>query len=398
MRRSSKNSAPHEVEVVATKFSHASSRQGELEFKKRNVLTGGIFFRCCLIGRCWRMPTPRVSSLALLLLACFSASSSGSHSYTDRPRGPPITLEIILAAAAVPAEGPCDDLPGIWTGFVGSRALNDSYSLQWRDAAYPPGSFSALYNMEPPSWVFGAGTLSAGNSTAVLVLDGGRVTLTGNVSDGCSTIVWDNGSSWRKATAMAKTVHLLSIAHLDVGYNGIPVVGWINNVLKVYFEEHLPRAVAMSQALRNRGGPETLITTTHAWLLDMYLHCPANFTLSGVPLACPSAADVASMRAAIVRGDVTFHAAPFNIEYGGAYSGLMVDEMMALPKRLADELGVPRPIVASLRDVPGAPRSLIPALVRNNISVLSIGVNNCKFLFEPRLREIAFACSCRLVL
>ena len=31
VRRSSKNSAPHEVEVVATKFSHASSRQGELE-------------------------------------------------------------------------------------------------------------------------------------------------------------------------------------------------------------------------------------------------------------------------------------------------------------------------------------------------------------------------------
>ena len=103
-------------------------------------------------------------------------------------------------------------------------------------------------------------------------------------------------------------------------------------------------------------------------------------TLAGVTLACPSAPDVASMRAAITRGDIVFHAAPFNIQYGGAYSGAMVDEEMALAKRLADELGVPRPVVASLRDVPGAPRSLIPALARNNISVLSIGVNN----YAPR--------------
>lgn len=148
------------------------------------------------------------------------------------------------------------------------------------------------------------------------------------------------------------------------------------NVLNVYFRSHLPRAVALADAMRARGGPEAFVYTSHSWLLDMYLHCPANFTLAGVTLDCPSTADVASMRAAVSRGDVTFHSAPFNVQYGGAFSAGMVDAMLAQPKRLADDLGVPHPRVASLRDVPGAPRSLIAPLARAGIPVLSIGVND----------------------
>ena len=46
-----------------------------------------------------------------------------------------------------------------------------------------------------------------------------------------------------------------------------------------------------------------------------------------------------------------------------------------LARDLADSLGVPHPQTVSLRDVPGTTRSLVPHLVRNNITGISIGVN-----------------------
>ena len=50
--------------------------------------------------------------------------------------------------------------------------------------------------------------------------------------------------------------------------------------------------------------------------------------------------------------------------------------MFAVAKTLASELGIDAPWVASLRDVPGTTRSLIPHLVRNQIRALTIGVND----------------------
>ena len=169
--------------------------------------------------------------------------------------------------------------------------------------------------------------------------------------------------------------------HLDVGYDGIPQLGLINNILNRYFSLYFPRAVVLAAALRARpGGTERFVYTTHAWLVDLYLNCDVNLTLSGIPLACPTPADAAAFRAAIAAGDIVFHAAPFNIEYGGVLNNAMLDAIFAQPQRLAAQLGVQPSVVASLRDVPGAPRSLIPALARAGVRVLTVGVNN----YAPR--------------
>lgn len=108
---------------------------------------------------------------------------------------------------------------------------------------------------------------------------------------------------------------MISMNHLDVGYNGIPTTGLVNNILNIYFGLYFPRAVAIANALRARNGTERFVYTTHSWLVDLYLNCPANFTLSDVTLNCPSAADVYAFRQGINQGDITFHAAPFNIQY-----------------------------------------------------------------------------------
>ena len=62
--------------------------------------------------------------------------------------------------------------------------------------------------------------------------------------------------------------------------------------------------------------------------------------------------------------------------YELAFNAEMVGEQFRLSRELADELGVPRSRVVSLRDVPGTTRALIPLLVLNNITALTVGVNN----------------------
>jgi hypothetical protein len=157
--------------------------------------------------------------------------------------------------------------------------------------------------------------------------------------------------------------------------NGIPLTGFINNILNIYFATYFPRAIAISQALRELGGSEQYIYTTHAWLAHLYMHCPANMTLSGITLICPTPDAVEAFKLAVQQGMIAIQAAAFNSEYEVAMTSDMIDVHFALAKAVADEIGIPRPVTASLRDVPGTTRSLIPHLVRNNITALSIGVN-----------------------
>ena len=173
-------------------------------------------------------------------------------------------------------------------------------------------------------------------------------------------------------------VHLVMMNHLDVGFgeqNGTQP-GFINNVLNMYFEVYFPRAVRVAEELRARGGPERLVYTTHGWLAHLYVHCPADLVLSGIALVCPPPAGVSAFKAAARRGDIVWQAGAFNSQYELAFNADMVDEQFRLSRELADELGVPRPRVLSLRDVPGTTRALIPLLVRNNITALTVGVNN----------------------
>ncbi len=157
--------------------------------------------------------------------------------------------------------------------------------------------------------------------------------------------------------------------------NGIPKLGLINNILNIYFQEYFPRAISVAQALTAHNGPERLIYTTHGFLAHMYVHCPENFTLSGILLQCPADADVQAFKEAVARGDIVWHAGAFNTEYENALNEEMVAAQFQLSFDLADELGVPRPRTLSLRDVPGTTRAVVPLLVKNGITALSVGVN-----------------------
>ena len=278
----------------------------------------------------------------------------------------------------------CSNLPGLWTGGFGASCgqapIGDSYSFNWTQ---PPvtGAWTATYTNGGGSWGQGLAQNTPDNSATTMVLDKGQV-LHGNISStqsfgSCSCILWDNGSWWMKQPKpnVITDVHIIAMNHLDVGYNGIPGLGLINNILNRYFQVYFPRAITVAQALRDHNGPERLIYTTHAWLVSMYLHCPSNFTLSDILLICPSPSDVQSFKDAVTKGDIVWHAGAFNTEYENALNAEMVAVQFQLARDMADECGIARPKTVSLRDVPGTTRGLVPLLIQNNITAISIGVN-----------------------
>ena len=75
----------------------------------------------------------------------------------------------------------------------------------------------------------------------------------------------------------------------DVGFDGIPGNGLVNNVLNRYFTKYFPQAVNLTDQLRTMGYEESFIYTTHPWLVSLYTDCPPNLVLSGIKLkvSCP---------------------------------------------------------------------------------------------------------------
>lgn len=298
---------------------------------------------------------------------------------------------------------PTDPLPAPLASRLTAQPLRDLYELVPRDDV--PGGFSALIVETPsPSWSLGLGVLT--NSSVAITFNTG-VALSGSLDAACGTISWNNTSQWVVVPPITQ-VHLVFMNHLDIGYNGIyPTTGFIANVLNRYFtvrapaacsqqpsrwhprspaarrsprcaaQVYFPQAIALAQALRLLGGVERFIYTTHPILLSLYLDCPANFTLArGLTLQCPDADAQAAMEAAMVRGDITWHAGPMNQQFENAGDPRLVQLSLLLAKQLAGKYGLPMPQTLSQRDVPGTTRSLIPILAAAGITTMSVGVND----------------------
>ncbi|XP_052801286.1 uncharacterized protein LOC128232002 [Mya arenaria] len=174
-----------------------------------------------------------------------------------------------------------------------------------------------------------------------------------------------------------KDVHIIYMNHLDVGYNGIsPKIGFINNVINAYFTEHFPRALNLSDELKQGGYVETFIYTTHPWLLSLYINCPYNSSLNGIMLKCPSNDDKLRMLKAIKLGDVSYHAGPMNMQPENM-NQLLFELSLNISTSIDNYMGLQREYrTLSQRDVPGMTIAVIPTLVKKNIKAVSVGVND----------------------
>ena len=184
----------------------------------------------------------------------------------------------------------------------------------------------------------------------------------GSTSPSWSSAPASLSSSSSGAPSLQPTVHVVSSCHLDVGFANLSAA-----VLNEYFDLYIPRAINVTAASRSAQLPYSWMT--HGFVLSLFFDCPP-----GMGLHCPSPEAQAAARAAIGRGDITFHAFPFNSEFE-LYSSDLFEFGIALTHRLADELSPPsgRPRVISQRDVPGTTRAIVPLLKRAGVKGISIG-------------------------
>ncbi|KAL3138964.1 hypothetical protein ABBQ32_005773 [Trebouxia sp. C0010 RCD-2024] len=170
--------------------------------------------------------------------------------------------------------------------------------------------------------------------------------------------------------AVPEKVHVVFSNHLDLGFDGInPVPGTDDNVINKYFTEFFPQAINTSRHLLERGGPERLQWMTQSWLVSIYLDCPI-----GMNLQCPSQEEVEAFEAAVHRGDIYWHALPFNgqLEF---FDVSLLEFAVQLTHELDIKFGLPPKRTMSQRDVPGFTRAALPILYSQGVRAVTVGVN-----------------------
>ncbi|KAF8062055.1 hypothetical protein HT031_004315 [Scenedesmus sp. PABB004] len=172
------------------------------------------------------------------------------------------------------------------------------------------------------------------------------------------------------AAPQQQQVHVVFGNHLDIGFDNIYRTGYDSNVLNVYFQDYLPRAVDVADWMqRVSPGRDRFVFTTHAYLLSLFLDCPP-----GMGLACPGPALRAKVLRGVASGAITWHAHPHNAQYE-LYDASLLSAATALVHGLDARFGLPPKRTVVLRDVPGLTRSAIPLLVASGVRAVSVGVN-----------------------
>ena len=163
-------------------------------------------------------------------------------------------------------------------------------------------------------------------------------------------------------------VHVVSMTHLDVGFTNFAA-----NVCSLYFNEHLPNAARLAQELRDRGGEERFIFTTHPWILLEFFDNIAQCTDER-----PNGTTVELVKKAIAQGDITWHAHAFSM-FVPMMDKNSFNLSLSVSLILDQRFGQARKRSASHKDDMGHPLSSVPIFAANGIQSLHVGANlNCR--------------------
>jgi hypothetical protein len=175
-------------------------------------------------------------------------------------------------------------------------------------------------------------------------------------------------------------VFIVFACHFDAGYT-------INNngsttgaVVNEYFHKHFPSAMKTSNMARlKKGHPYKFMA--QSWLVDAFRHCnetninTQGFQNSSSDLICPNKTAMANFDAAVRRGDINWHAFPFNAE-PELFTPELFDAALNLTFRQDDYYGKTKRQTLSQRDVPGLTRNAIPLLSKRGIKGITVGENS----------------------
>ncbi|CAF0841915.1 unnamed protein product [Adineta ricciae] len=188
----------------------------------------------------------------------------------------------------------------------------------------------------------------------------------------CSLLILLCHQLWRSHSSTVtypwiKQVHVVSMTHLDVGFTNFAA-----NVCSLYFNHHLPNAAILAQQLRDRGGEERFIFTTHPWILLEFFDNIAQCTTER-----PNSTTVELVENAIKQGDITWHAHAFSMFIPMMDKNLF-NISLSVSAILDDRFYQKRKTSASHKDDMGHPISTIPIFAANGIQSVHVGVNlNC---------------------
>ena len=231
-------------------------------------------------------------------------------------------------------------------------------------AALPPPAYNESSSSSSSSSSGGGpgAPIASSSSSSSSSSGGGTGTPTPLVSSSSSSSSSSSGGS----ISYNGTVHVVFSNHLDIGFADTSA-----NIVNEYFDTYFPAAVNFTETLRSIKYADSYTWMTHSYLLSLYFDCPPNMGLH-----CPTAAQQAAVQAAIQRGDISWHAWPFNSEME-LHTIEMVEAGIQLSTNLSATLGRVggAPTVMSQRDVPGTTIGVIPTLVKNGIRAFSIGAN-----------------------
>eukprot|EP00040_Diaphanoeca_grandis_P022348 m.119825 g.119825 ORF g.119825 m.119825 type:complete len:974 (-) comp28768_c0_seq1:249-3170(-) len=226
-------------------------------------------------------------------------------------------------------------------------------------------------------WIWATGEVNRATGAMSITFDDGNTT-TATVRDNCSTIMWANGDVWTNQMLAIQKVHVVYMAHFDVGYTSPNVQA----LLDVYATQYFPQVFSVAETMRTVYPNRTDLQykwTSHPWLLLALLQ---NQTGS-VPLGFPDL-----LEAAIRRGDVLYHANPMNMQ-GEAGELVNMDSGMVEAERLDAYFGQSKKIAASQKDEPGATLGMVRLFNRHGVKMLHIGAND--FSTVPALPSISAA-------
>jgi hypothetical protein len=156
-------------------------------------------------------------------------------------------------------------------------------------------------------------------------------------------------------TQTIRKIHLVFKTHLDVGFTDLA-----RNVVKTYFEKHIPLALQIAREMRESDSAERFVWTTGSWLIYEYLEWAGREERKG-------------MEAAIAAGDIAWHGLPVT-----THTELMDPPLVRYGLSLSAELDKRygrHTIAAKMTDVPGHTRALVSLLHGAGIEFLHIGVN-----------------------
>lgn len=154
---------------------------------------------------------------------------------------------------------------------------------------------------------------------------------------------------------LVRKVHVIFKTHLDIGYTDLAA-----NVIERYIHDFIPAAVRLARETREGQIEKRFKWTTGAWLIHGYLQRADEEQRK-------------AMEAAILAGDICWHALPFTTHSEALHASLF-EAGMQLSKAL-DVRYQRTTLSAKMTDVPGHTRGVVPLLQRAGVRLLHIGVN-----------------------